>query len=83
MPSPLLRTALATGVLALAVSGAVSSASAAQSKGGNGKDEKKSGPGAEILQRYDRNGNGKLDPDEEAAMRAEEARLKRQKDKKK
>jgi hypothetical protein len=75
--------AWAAGALGFAILGLASIPAAAQAKGGQGKDEKKPGVSAEILQKYDRNGNGKLDPDEEAAMRAEEARLKRQKEKKK
>ncbi len=82
MQSRDLRIALLAGALALAVLGLTSTAIAAQEKGGNRKDEKKSGVSAETLRKYDRNGNGKLDPDEEAAMRADEARLKRQKEKK-
>lgn len=80
MQSRELRIALVAGVFAVAVLGLTSTAGAAQEK--SGSREKKSGVSAEILQKYDRNGNGKLDPDEEAAMRADEARLKRQKDKK-
>jgi hypothetical protein len=35
------------------------------------------------LKRYDRNGNGKLDPDEEAARRADEAKEKSGRERKK
>lgn len=83
MPRPHRKIVLTIGALGLALLGGVAAAGAAQSKGNGGKDDKKSGPGAEVLRRYDRNGNGKLDPDEEAAMRADEARLKRQKEKEK
>jgi len=82
MQSRDLRTALVAGALALGVLGLTSTAGAAQEKSGSRNDEKKSVVSAEDLRKYDRNGNGKLDPDEEAAMRADEARLKRQKDKK-
>jgi hypothetical protein len=44
---------------------------------------KKSKRDAEILRKYDKNGNGKLDPDEEAAMKADQARAKAPKKKKK
>lgn len=71
------------GVWFVAVLALATTTRAAQDKGGSGKDDRKSGVSAEVLQKYDRNGNGKLDPDEEAAMRADEARVKRQKDKKK
>ncbi len=76
------RIALIAGALALAVLALTATAGAAQEKSGSRKDDKKSTVSAEALQKYDRNGNGKLDPDEEAAMRADEARLKRQKDRK-
>jgi hypothetical protein len=75
------KFALFAVALAVAVLGLTTRA--AQDKGGSGKGDKKTGVSAEVLQKYDRNGNGRLDPDEEAAMRAEEARIKRQKDKKK
>ncbi len=82
MQSRDLRIAFVAGALAFAVIGLAATATASQEKGGGRKDDKKSGVSAEILRKYDRNGNGKLDPNEEAAMRAEEARLKRQKDRK-
>lgn len=47
------------------------------------KDEKKSAKEAELLKKYDKNGNGKLDPDEVAAMRADQAKAKSEKERKK
>ena len=40
-------------------------------------------PTAEEIKKYDKNGNGKLDPDEEAAMKADQAKAKAEKEKKK
>jgi hypothetical protein len=36
---------------------------------------------AEMLKKYDKNGNGKLDPDEVAAMKADQAKAKAEKEK--
>ena len=36
------------------------------------KAERKAKHDAEMLKKYDKNGNGKLDPDEEAAMKADQ-----------
>lgn len=75
---------LVATVLALScVVGLVATSSAAENKSGSSKGEKKSGVSDDDLRKYDRNRNGKLDPDEEAAMRADEARSRREKDRKK
>ncbi len=75
---------LVATVLALScVVGLVAHSSAAENTSGASKDDKKSGASAEDLRKYDRNRNGKLDPDEEAAMRADEARARREQDRKK
>lgn len=47
------------------------------------KDEKKSAKDAELLKKYDKNGNGKLDPDEVAAMKADQAKARAEKERKK
>lgn len=44
---------------------------------------KKSKRDADMVKKYDKNGNGKLDPDEEAAMKADQAKAKSEKKKKK
>ena len=44
---------------------------------------KKAKKEADMLKKYDKNGNGKLDPDEEAAMKADQAKAKAAKEKKK
>lgn len=44
---------------------------------------KKAKKEAELLARYDKNSNGKLDPDEEAAMKADQAKAKAEREKKK
>ena len=75
---------LVATVLALScVVGMVANSSAAENKSGSSKGDRKSGASEEDLRKYDRNRNGKLDPDEEAAMRADEARSRREKDRKK
>lgn len=61
--SPLFAFVLAAGV---------ASCSLAAEK----KDDEAAKREAENLQRYDRNANGKLDPDEVAAMKADQAREK-------
>jgi hypothetical protein len=47
------------------------------------KAEKKAKRDAEILKKYDKNGNGKLDPDEEAAYKADMEKAKAEKKEKK
>ena len=47
------------------------------------KAEKKAKRDAENLAKYDKNKNGKLDPDEEAAMKADQEKMKAEKKKKK
>ena len=64
---------LAVGVVALPV------LRAAERKGTASHEQNKRGDDA--LKKYDKNGNGKLDPDEEAAMKADQERAKRAKKK--
>jgi hypothetical protein len=40
------------------------------------KDSEKAQPEAENLRKYDRNAKGKLDPDEEAAIKADQVKAK-------
>lgn len=47
------------------------------------KAEKKAKKDAADLKKYDKNGNGKLDPDEEAALKADAEKAKAEKKKKK
>ena len=47
------------------------------------KAEKKKKKMEADLKKYDKNGNGKLDPDEEAAMKADQEKMKAEKKKKK
>ena len=47
------------------------------------KAEKKAKKDAENLKKYDKNGNGKLDPDEEAALKADQEKAKAERKKKK
>jgi capsule polysaccharide export protein KpsE/RkpR len=46
------------------------------------KAAKKAKKAAADLKKYDKNGNGKLDPDEEAAMKADQEKAKAEKKKK-
>lgn len=46
-------------------------------------DGKKSKRDAEMIKKYDKNGNGKLDPDEEAAMKADQAKAKNEREREK
>lgn len=65
---------LAVGVVALPALRA-----AEQRKAGTRQEQGTRGDDA--LKKYDKNGNGKLDPDEEAAMKADQERAKRAKKK--
>jgi hypothetical protein len=72
---PVLATSLAIACL---LAGAVAAA--------ENKDDaaaKKAKKEADQIKKYDKNGNGKLDPDEEAAMKADQAKAKAEKEKKK
>jgi hypothetical protein len=60
-----------------------SSLAAPAGRPGDKEDPAKKAKRDEALRKYDRNGNGKLDPDEEAAMRADQAREKSKEKKKK
>jgi hypothetical protein len=66
-------TAMATLLLAGPVTGSLIAARGGSGQGEPGKQEK-SRVDPETLRKYDRNGNGKLDPDEEAAMKADQAK---------
>jgi len=56
---------------------------AAKTEKADKKADKKAKHEAEMLKKYDKNGNGKLDPDEEAAMKADMAKAKAEKEAKK
>jgi hypothetical protein len=75
MPRKLLPAAL---FLSMAVTAAMPAVRAA-GETGDKKNEHKAKPDAETLRRYDKNGDGKLDPDEQAAMRADENKAKAEK----
>jgi hypothetical protein len=80
MKNPASKLALLATTLAIAclLAGPLSAA--------DNKDDaaaKKAKREADMLKKYDKNGNGKLDPDEEAAMKADQAKAKAEKEKKK
>jgi hypothetical protein len=64
--------------LLLAMIAAIPALRAASEKADK-KNEQKAKPDAEALRRYDKNGDGKLDPDEQAAMLADENKAKAEK----
>lgn len=68
---PRFRRQATTLVLGLLATGLAAAVVAAEKK-----DDDAARREAENLQRYDRNANGKLDPDEIAAMKADQAREK-------
>jgi len=78
MTTRLLKVAAWTALLAMSGAGLGSVVHAAEAK----QDAQKAQQDAENLQKYDRNANGKLDPDEEAAMKADQAKAKSQAPKK-
>ena len=80
MKQPASKLTLITGMLALACLFTVPMANAASDDAK--ADKKKKKLDAE-LRKYDRNGNGRLDPDEEAARRADAEREKSEKRRKK
>ena len=79
MKKPAFKLALLAGTLAIACLAAAPAVRAAD------KDDaaKKAKRHADLLKKYDKNGNGKLDPDEEAAMKADLAKAKAGREKKK
>lgn len=72
--NPKLVLFASAAALAFFAVGPVVRAADGKSKSGGESERKK--PDAETLRRYDRNSNGKLDPDEEAAMKADQERAK-------
>ena len=71
---------LLASVLALACMFTVPSVKADQNKDeAAAKAERKAKRDAENLKKYDKNGNGKLDADEEAAMKEDRAKMKAKK----
>jgi hypothetical protein len=84
MKKPASKLTLIASLLAVAGFFAVPAIHAAESKDEAAvKAEKKAKRDAENLKKYDKNGNNKLDPDEEAAMKADQAKAKAEKEKKK
>lgn len=72
MATRLLKVAAWTALLAMSLGGLGPVVRAAETK----QDTQKTQQDAENLRKYDRNANGKLDPDEEAAMKADQAKAK-------
>jgi hypothetical protein len=79
--NPKLVLLASAAALAFFAVGPVVRAADGKSKSGEGSPGKKHDD--ETLRRYDRNSNGKLDPDEEAAMKADQERAKNEGKKKK
>jgi hypothetical protein len=78
------KLTLLASVLAVACMFTVPTVRAADEKAdAAAKAEKKAKRDAENLKKYDKNGNGKLDPDEEALMKADMEKAKAEKKKKK
>ena len=71
---------ITAGILAIACMFAVPTVSAADD---DAKAEKKKKKAAADLKKYDKNANGKLDPDEEAALKADAEKQKSEKKRKK
>jgi hypothetical protein len=78
MKHPALRFVFLAGVVAFACAVSAPLIRAAEQKSGSGgpKTERKTEQDDEALRKHDRNGNGKLDPDEEAALKAEQEKAK-------
>lgn len=84
MTKSISKLLLAGGALAIACFFSVPALRAADEKAeGAAKAEKKKKRDEENLKKYDRNANGKLDPDEEAAMKADREKMKGEKKKQK
>jgi hypothetical protein len=80
MKKPASKLILIAGMLAVACMLTVPAVRAADD---DAKAEKKKKKEAADLKKYDKNGNGKLDPDEEAALKADQAKAKAEREKKK
>ena len=78
MKNPASKLTLIIGLFALGVLAAT--AIAAERRDEAPAKSEKAKQDAENLKKYDKNGNGKLDPDEEAAMKADQAKAKRKKE---
>jgi hypothetical protein len=85
MKKPASKLTLIAGLLAIACTLTVPAVRAADDKKDDPavKAEKKAKRDAEMQKKYDKNQNGKLDPDEEAAMKADMEKAKAEKKKKK
>jgi hypothetical protein len=79
MKIPASRVALIAGMIAVACLLAASALHAASDDKADKKDQKSEAD----LKKYDRNANGKLDPDEEAALKADVEKQKGERKKKK
>jgi hypothetical protein len=80
MKKPASKLALIASVLAIACIVVAPAVRAADKDDAAAKKAKRE---SDALKKYDKNGNGKLDPDEEAAMKADQAKAKAEKEKKK
>jgi hypothetical protein len=80
MKTPASKLLLISGLLATACMFAVPAVNAASD---DAKAEKKKQKTAADLKKYDKNANGKLDPDEEAALKADVEKQKNEKKRKK
>src|SRR5215208_4700324 len=84
MKKPAPKLTLIAGMLAIACMLSIPAVRAADDKKDDmTKAEKKAKRDAENLKKYDKNANGKLDPDEEAALKADQEKAKNEKKKKK
>jgi hypothetical protein len=81
MKKPASKLTLIAGMLAVACMFTVPAVRAADDDAA--KAEKKKKKAEADLKKYDKNANGKLDPDEEAAQKADQAKAKAEKEKKK
>ena len=80
MKNPASRLILIAGMLAVACMFTVPAVNAATD---DAKSEKKKKKAEADLKKYDKNANGKLDPDEEAALKADVEKQKEEKKRKK
>ena len=76
-----IKLALIAGVLLLLGAFALPALRAAEQRKGGAAQEEPKKRGDDSLRKYDKNGNGRLDPDEEAAMKADQEKAKRAKKK--
>ncbi len=78
MPKLISKLALATAALAIACVFAAPIVRAADEKAdAAAKAEKKKKRDEETIKKYDKNGNGRLDPNEEAALKADQEKAKK------